>query len=61
MQDYRHLQRWTEQVGARPAVQRGYMVNRVSGDPSTQLLERHDKGDFEALTRSASGDRDERA
>ena len=61
VQDYRHLQRWTEQVWARPAVQRGYMVNRVSGDPSTQLLERHDKGDFEARRRSASGDRDERA
>ena len=61
VRDYRHLQRWTEQVWARPAVQRGYMVNRVSGDPSTQLLERHDKGDFEALKRSASGDRDERA
>lgn len=61
VQDYRHLQRWTEQVGARPAVQRGYMVNRVSGDPSTQLLERHDKGDFEALKRRASGDHDERA
>ena len=47
--DYRHLQRWTDQVGARPAVQRGRMVNRVNGDPSTQLRERHDSSDFAAI------------
>lgn len=60
VQDYRHLQRWTKQVGDRPAVQRGYMVNRVTGDPSSQLLERHDRSDFEALARHVGGN-DEQA
>jgi GST-like protein len=46
VQDYRHLQRWTETLWQRPAVQRGRMVNRVMGDPATQLHERHDAGDF---------------
>jgi GST-like protein len=26
------------------------MVNRVTGDPATQLHERHDAGDFETKT-----------
>ena len=30
----------------RPAVQRGRMVNRVMGEPSSQLHERHDASDF---------------
>jgi GSH-dependent disulfide-bond oxidoreductase len=47
---YKHLQRWTELVGARPAVQRGRMVNRTSGDPALQLHERHDRSDFETRT-----------
>lgn len=47
---YRNLQRWAEQVGTRPAVQRGRMVNRTSGDPATQLRERHDRSDFAGLT-----------
>jgi GST-like protein len=46
VQDYRHLQRWTETLWQRPAVQRGRMVNRVMGDPATQLHERHDASDF---------------
>jgi GST-like protein len=50
VQDYRHVRRWAEQIGARPAVQRGRMVNRVTGDPSTQLRERHDASDFETRT-----------
>jgi GST-like protein len=47
---YKHLGRWTEQVGARPAVQRGRMVNRVMGDPASQLHERHEASDFETKT-----------
>ena len=50
VQEYRHLRRWTEQRAARPAVQRGLMVNRVTGEPASQLHERHDAGDFETRT-----------
>ncbi|MDP8913114.1 MAG: glutathione-dependent disulfide-bond oxidoreductase [Pseudomonadota bacterium] len=50
VQNYENVQRWTEMLGARPAVKRGRMVNRVMGDPSTQLHERHDASDFETRT-----------
>ncbi|AYG68912.1 MULTISPECIES: glutathione-dependent disulfide-bond oxidoreductase [unclassified Rhizobium] len=50
VQDYKNVQRWAEQVYARPAVKRGRMVNRMSGDPSEQLRERHDASDFETKT-----------
>jgi len=50
VQDYKHVQRWVELVGARPAVKRGRMVNRVSGEPADQLRERHDASDFETKT-----------
>ena len=48
VQDYKHVQRWADAVEARPAVQRGRRVNRISGDPSEQLPERHDASDFDA-------------
>jgi GST-like protein len=47
VQSYINVQRWTEQIAQRPAVQRGRMVNRVSGKPEEQLRERHDASDFE--------------
>jgi GST-like protein len=47
---YKHVLRWTEEVGARPAVKRGVMVNRISGDLAGQLPERHDASDFETRT-----------
>ena len=50
VQDYANVQRWTAQIGARPAVQRGRMVNRAWGEPSSQLHERHDASDFDART-----------
>jgi len=50
VKSYTHLQRWTEEVGARPAVRRGRMVNRVWGDPAEQLRERHQASDFETRT-----------
>ncbi|PQM29565.1 glutathione-dependent disulfide-bond oxidoreductase [Sphingopyxis lindanitolerans] len=50
VQDYSHVQRWTDQVAARPAVKRGRMVNRVVGDPASQLRERHDASDFDLRT-----------
>ncbi|MCK3777104.1 glutathione-dependent disulfide-bond oxidoreductase [Ensifer sesbaniae] len=50
VQSYEHVQRWTAEIAARPAVKRGRMVNRLSGDPSEQLHERHDASDFETKT-----------
>jgi GST-like protein len=50
VQDYRNVQRWADAVFARPAVKRGRMVNRTTGEPSEQLRERHDAGDFETRT-----------
>jgi GST-like protein len=50
VQSYAHVQRWAQVVGDRPAVQRGRMVNRVQGEPSSQLHERHDAGDFDTKT-----------
>jgi len=46
VQDYVNLQRWADTVAARPSVKRGRMVNRNFGEPSSQLHERHDAGDF---------------
>jgi GST-like protein len=48
--EYKNVQRWVEQIWARPAVKRGRMVNRLQGDPSEQLPERHDASDFETKT-----------
>jgi GST-like protein len=50
VEDYTHVQRWTEAIATRAAVIRGRMVNRASGDLSRQLHERHDAGDFETKT-----------
>jgi GST-like protein len=57
VQDYKHLQRWTDIIAKRPAVLRGRMVNRISGDPARQLWERHDAGDFETKTQDKIGDK----
>lgn len=51
VQEYRNVQRWADDIEARPAVQRGRMVNRVWGDPAEQLPERHDASDFEHRTK----------
>lgn len=50
VQEYKNVQRWTEQIATRPAVKRGRMVNRVTGDPASQLHERHDASDFDTRT-----------
>ena len=50
VQDYKHVQRWADMIWQRPAVKRGRMVNRVSGEPSKQLHERHEASDFETKT-----------
>jgi GST-like protein len=48
--EYEHLVRWAKQIDARPAVKRGRIVNKLTGDPSEQLHERHDASDFELRT-----------
>jgi len=48
--EYKNVNRWADEIGARPAVQRGRMVNRVAGNPATQLHERHDASDFDTKT-----------
>lgn len=48
--EYKHVQRWADKVLERPAVQRGRMVNRTTGELSSQLHERHDARDFETKT-----------
>lgn len=50
VQEYTHVIRWADEIGQRPAVQRGRMVNRVTGDPASQLHERHDASDFDHRT-----------
>ena len=48
--EYKNVQRWTDQLATRPAVKRGRMVNRVTGDPASQLRDRHDASDFDLRT-----------
>ncbi|MFN3911365.1 glutathione-dependent disulfide-bond oxidoreductase [Hyphomonas sp.] len=48
--EYKNVLRWTRQIGERPAVKRGRMVNSTNGKPENQLRERHDASDFETRT-----------
>jgi GSH-dependent disulfide-bond oxidoreductase len=48
--EYKNVQRWVALIGARSAVKRGRMVNRIIGDPAGQLRERHDASDFDTKT-----------
>ena len=48
--EYTNVIRWADELAERPGVKRGRMVNRVSGDPSSQLHERHDASDFDLRT-----------
>jgi GST-like protein len=56
VQDYTNVQRWTDAIAKRPAVKRGRIVNRISGDPASQLHERHDAGDFDTQTQDKIGE-----
>ncbi|MCA0894090.1 glutathione-dependent disulfide-bond oxidoreductase [Microbulbifer agarilyticus] len=56
---YKNVNRWVDEVGERPAVQRGAMVNRAWGDPAKQLHERHDASDFELRTQDKIGENSE--
>jgi len=56
VETYEHVQRWSKQLDARPAVLRGRMVNRPFGEPELQLHERHDASDFEERTQDKIGE-----
>ncbi|MDH3663406.1 MAG: glutathione-dependent disulfide-bond oxidoreductase [Alphaproteobacteria bacterium] len=50
VQSYENVVHWAKKIDARPAVQRGRMVNRTFGEPEMQLHERHDASDFDTKT-----------
>lgn len=50
VEEYTHVERWTNQMAQRPAVKRGRIVNKSSGAPKYQLIERHSAVDFEENT-----------
>ncbi|TBZ39957.1 glutathione-dependent disulfide-bond oxidoreductase [Rhizobium leguminosarum] len=50
VEEYKNVLRWADSIYSRSAVQRGRMVNRLSGEPSSQLHERHDASDFDTRT-----------
>lgn len=52
---YKNVVAWAEKLDARPAVKRGRMVNRTSGEPHEQLRERHDASDFDTTTQDKIG------
>ena len=56
VESYKHVMRWAKAIDARPAVQRGRMVNRTFGEPTLQLHERHDAGDFDTRTQDKIGE-----
>ena len=55
VEQYKNVLRWADEIAARPAVQRGRMVNRAWGEPSSQLHERHEAADFDTRTQDKLG------
>jgi GST-like protein len=55
VKSYTNVLAWAERLDDRPAVQRGRMVNRTSGELHTQLRERHSAEDFETRTQDKIG------
>ncbi len=51
--EYKNVVRWANAIAARPAVQRGRMVNKFWGEEHEQLPERHSAADFDALKAKA--------
>ncbi|MEL6610155.1 MAG: glutathione S-transferase C-terminal domain-containing protein, partial [Pseudomonadota bacterium] len=58
VESYANVMRWAKAIDARPATQRGRMVNRSFGEPEMQLRERHDASDFETKTQDKIGGSD---
>lgn len=58
VEEYKNMRRWTDQIAQRPAVKRGRIVNKPSGEPKYQLHERHDAKDFEVNTQDKVEERD---
>lgn len=52
--EYQNVARWVENIAQRPGVQRGRIVNKVWGDPESQLRERHAASDFDGKQLSPS-------
>lgn len=48
VQSYTNVIRWTKEIEARPAVQRGRRVNKSWGPEEERLIERHSASDFDA-------------
>ncbi|MDB2452058.1 glutathione-dependent disulfide-bond oxidoreductase [bacterium] len=44
---YKNVTRWADEIFARPAFQRGRMVNRTHGPAAERLAERHSASDFD--------------
>ncbi|WP_119838095.1 glutathione-dependent disulfide-bond oxidoreductase [Pseudooceanicola algae] len=59
VESYTNLRRWAEEILARPAVQRGRIVNRTRGPLNEQLHERHDASDFDTKTQDKIAPADE--
>ena len=55
VQDYKHVNRWADEIAERAAVKRGRIVNRLRGPEAEQLHERHDASDFETKTQDKVG------
>ena len=49
---YKNVTRWANEVYARPAFQRGRMVNRTHGPETERLEERHSASDFDRLSQT---------
>ncbi len=54
--EYRNVVRWADDIAQRPAVKRGIRVNKVWGEESTQMRERHSADDFKTPAETASAD-----
>ncbi|RST30544.1 glutathione-dependent disulfide-bond oxidoreductase [Sphingomonas ginkgonis] len=51
--EYEHVLRWAKQIADRPAVRRGRIVNRITGE-GAQLRERHSAADVDSALQEAA-------